>query len=697
MALGFADVYSPQSPGLATVLGSGLAPLRVIQQEAYRRQQQAAAAAKEKAAAEKAQAAQERAFTVPKPYMNGGRLFAPQVAQSAQAAYDAGLGYYRQAAAGKLSPNEARMLTGQEMAKHEAFTRDTAAYQKEIDEFRANAPKHFIAPDKVEQAINTWVRDPATGEVIDLKTQPFNSAGLAGATTNPDYLDGHAVAQKFVHDLAQKQESDYTTAARVGQAGLHNVSSSNLYESHNGKPVLELGPDGALRPRFANLPGLVQEAFRNPQMTALLHGELRKGATSAAEALLRLTHGSRSDAQLDQNLEALNNQLDPATNEAGAESTMDKLLRPFATRTEKHQELSPLAVPHSRTTATHKLNPSQATATPTSDFGLSVGDTGTPTTELVENPQKAGLLNFLTPKVPRTTMRVQTFDNHYPHVGVSFATEKTPFVPLVVDSNELTTLGADGTPSHYNANQTNSQVKLNATDRSFVLEVNGKRLGLPKAGTSADAYRELRGMIDEMTPEQARRAVLKAYYHGTVLDKGRVGGDGAGGKAKVLGYKDEDGHLLTDAEAAANKRAGQVLTPVYDTRERQLKVMRPATAQLDAQAARQTPGYNPRQRTAQEADLIHRLEAKGGRVVDPYHTTPTAPAAQPTRPGFLRIKSSSAAPDAPADRSGGMLGDYQPPRVENGVRMTGGRNLLGTWGSGGKGHTPPATGAEGSF
>lgn len=70
------------------------------------------------------------------------------------------------------------------------------------------------------------------------------------------------------------------------------------------------------------------------------------------------------------------------------------------------------------------------------------------------------------------------------------------------------------------------------------------------------------------------------------------------------------------------------------------------TATLDAQVARQTPCYNPRQRTAQETDLIRRLEAKGGRVVDPYHTTP---ATTPTRPSFMQPKKAAA------DRSGGMF------------------------------------------
>jgi len=52
--------------------------------------------------------------------------------------------------------------------------------------------------------------------------------------------------------------------------------------------------------------------------------------------------------------------------------------------------------------AAAKIKDSDAVATPTSDFGLSVGDNGGPVTETVANPNKAGIFNFLNPTITRT-------------------------------------------------------------------------------------------------------------------------------------------------------------------------------------------------------------------------------------------------------------------------------------------------------
>ncbi|MGI4872108.1 MAG: hypothetical protein ACRYFX_13130 [Janthinobacterium lividum] len=681
MALTLSDVYSPQVPGLATVLGSSLGPLRIAQQEAYR---QAHLQHQKQAQETKAKAAAEKMQTPPTLNMNGSQWFQPEVDASARDVYAGSLEDY------KTKPlNEARMSSKAREAKHNGLTQRAADAGAAIDNVITTARANSLDEGAVRVGMAQLLTDPDTGN--PLSAHDFSPHSLATFNQNPKYFDRKDVTDKFVAKQLKEQEDRHTTAARPGQAGMQYDVRSNMFEERNGKPVMEMGPNGP-RPKIANLDLWEQAAMRDPKMAAMLREQLDNGAASTADALMRLTHGTMSDDQADAALEALNGQTDSGT--AKSRAIVDDLIRSYGFLSKQKVESSPLVVRPPHATAAGKLKPSQATATPTSDFGLSVDDTGVPTTETVDNPNKGGLLNFLTPKILRPTTQTQTANSHYPHVGVSFATEKTPYVPLMVDSNEFTTLGADGTPSHYTADKTNSQVRMNATDRSFVLEVNGKRLGLPKSGTSADAYQEMRRMIDQMTPEQARRAVLKAYYQGTVVDKGKVSGDGTGEKAKVIGYKSENGRLLTDAEAAASKRDGEVLTPVYDTRERQLKVMRPATAQLDAQAARQTPGYNPRQRTAQEADLIHRLEAKGGRVVDPYHTTP-APSTS-TRPAWLPTKTTAPPHQklriGVADPLGfetGTATDRKPPRIENGIQMTGGKSLGIDWKRGGSVYTPP--------
>jgi hypothetical protein len=621
MALTSSDVYSPQNPGLATVLGSQLGPLRVYQQEVARQSRERQTAAR---LAKQQEAAEGR--NVVKLEADGWSPYQEELNAALKEGYKEQVGIYADPTKPLFQKQAETRLIANGLKQRATRTKDIDAARKEAI---AQATDSRYNKPALIQAINKAIyeTDDDGNEVI-IPSHKLDTRRFTDPLTNPDYYNPTEVVNKWLNELGTHEHKEYTQAARAGAAGRTRIGDSNIFAyDEQARPLYTLNSQGQRVRQIANLGLLEEAAVRDPYVAGLLRKQLQAGQYPSAARLMGLPVGEVSDADL----EALNAQTD--TNTPHSRQVFADLLREYGTVKESNNELSPKTVRQPRAGTAQQLKAGQATATPTSDFGLSVGDSGQPIVETVDNPKKGGLLNFFTPKVQRTTKQVQTFDNHYPHTGVSFATEKSPYVPLVVDSNELTTLGADGTPSHYSANKTNSQVKLNATDRSFVLEINGKRLGLNKAGTSADAYQEMRKLIDDMTPAQARQAVMKAYYHGSVVDKGAVSGDGAGGKAKLLGYKGESGRLLTEAEAAASKREGVVLTPVYDTKERQVKVMRPATAQLDAQAARQTPGYNPRQRTPQEADLIQRLEAKGGRVVDPYHTT----------------KSPVA------DRSGGML------------------------------------------
>jgi hypothetical protein len=672
MALNSSDVYSPQNPGLATILGSGLGPLHVFQQEAarqYRERQAAARAAKQQAAA-----AANKLLPID---IDGANPYEDELMKMTLAAYDEQKGYYGQAGRGEISLFEAQAKSRQALSKVQAAGDRTKGIEAARKEAIAQATDPRYNKPALVQAINkARYRTDEDGNEVLIPSSELDLKRFTDPLTNADYYNPTETVNKWLDELGTHEHKEYTQAARAGVAGRTRIGDSNIFAyDEQARPLYTLNGQGQRVRQIANLGLLEEAALRDPYVAGLLRKQLEASQQPSAARLMGLPVGEVSDADL----EALNAQTD--TNTPHSRQVFADLLREYGTVKESNQELSPKTVRQPRTGAAQQLKAGQATATPTSDFGLSVGDSGQPVVETVANPKKGGLLNFFTPKVQRTTKQVQTFDNHYPHTGVSFATEKAPYVPLVVDSNELTTLGADGTPSHYSANKTNSQVKLNATDRSFVLEVNGKRLGLNKAGTSADAYQEMRKLIDDMTPAQARQAVMKAYYHGSVVDKGAVSGDGTGGKAKLLGYKGESGRLLTEAEATASKREGVVLTPVYDTKERQVKVMRPATAQLDAQAARQTPGYNPRQRTPQEADLIRRLEAKGGRVADPYHTTDHS-----ARPAFIPVKNASSS-QQPVDRTGGMF-ETLPPRTVNGIEMTGGRDVL-NFGRGGSVYKAP--------
>jgi hypothetical protein len=598
----------------------------------YREQQAAARQAKQQQAA-----AAAKLLPID---VDGANPYEDELLKMTLATYDEQKGYYGQAGRGEISLLEAQAKSRQALSKVQAAADRTKGIEAARKEAIAQATDSRYNKPALAQAINkARYRTDEDGNEVLIPSHEVDIKSFTDPLTNPDYYNPTEVVNKWLDELGTHEHKEYTQAARAGIAGRTRIGDSNIFAyDEQARPLYTLNGQGQRVRQVANLSLLEEAAVRDQYMSGLLRKQLEAGQQPSAARLMGLPVGEVSDADL----EALNAQTDTGT--PHSRQVMADLLRQFGTVKESNQELSPRAVPKPRAGAAQQLKAGQATVTPTSDFGLSVGDTGASIVETVDNPKKGGLFNFFNPKTQRTTTQAKTFDNHYPHVGVSFATEKTPYVPLVVDSNELTTLGADGAPTQYSANKTNSQVKLNATDRSFVLEVNGKRLGLSKAGTSADAYQEMRQLIDDMTPAQASRAVMKAYYQGSVVDKGAVSGDGTGGQARLLGYRGEGKALLSEAQAAEAKRAGKALTPVYDTKERQVKVMRPATAQLDAQAARQTPGYNPRQRTPQETDLIRRLEAKGGRVVDPYHTT--QPAASPA-PAGQKLRIGVAAPAAP--------------------------------------------------
>lgn len=631
MALTSSDVYSPQNPGLASVLGSGLSPLHIIQQEAQRQSRERFALIKANAIDNKTKAAAEKVPTLPLPDMKGAEYFQDELNQSLKQTYADQLEDYK-----TKPPVDAKFSSLSRVAGHNgkaAMMREKGA---EIDKLKATAAASNLDPAKVQEGLSKLLTDPETGQRI--AADKFDSAALAGFHDNADYLDERKVVQTFLQGLAQRQESEYTTAARPGRPGMAYSAASNIFANDGrGKTLYAMDARGNRVPQIANIQALEQAALQDPQMAALLRRRLETGQLPTASLLMGLGPEHVTDDQL----EALNAQTDQNT--PHERQTLADLLRPYGTLVEKQRELSPQAVRQPRASAA--LKASQATATPTSGFGLSVSENAQPWMEAVPNPKKAGLLNFLTPNILKSGTRAVPTNNHYPHLGVSFASEKAPSVPLLVDTNDLRVLGADGTPTKHNSNKVNSKAKMSATDRSFVLEINGKRMGLPKAGSSADAYQELGAMIDKLTPEQARKAVLASYYQGAVTDKAAVSGDGSGGTAKVIGYKDAFGQWLSAGEVAEAQKRRDVLIPVYDKAEVQSSVMVPATATLDAQVARQTPGYNPRQRTAQEADLIRRLEAKGGRVVDPYHTTQEAP----IRPSFLQPKKAAA------DKSGGMF------------------------------------------
>jgi hypothetical protein len=633
MALTNSDVYSLQAPGLATVLGSGMGPLNIIRQEAAR-------LARERALKAKAQADLEKQFTPPVPDTDGGQIFAPQVAKSANDLLTFSQKTYQDAVNGKITPNDAKTLVAAKLAEHNTTTKRAKDSQAAIDKFQATAKANNLDVSKVGGYIKMATSDPTTGQTMGINS--FDPEGLTQGVTNADLLDKAGVVQGFLKGLAGKQETDYATAARLGGTGVTRSASSNIFASDaKGRVIYTLDSQGNQVPKIGNLRALEQAAMQDPQMAALLRRSLEQGQVPSATALMGISPEHLTDEERDAQLETLNGPLNPVGGQQ--RQSLADLIRPYGTLVTKQGETYKAPWRPRAPAAAGKLKAGQATATPTSSYGLSVSDN--PTTPGVDN--RGGTMGSFLGSAAVQSGQTTSAKYNFPRVGVDFATETNPHVKVKVNTRDLFVLGKGGDATRYNKNETNSLVDGKATGRHFVLEANGKRMGLPtdgsNGGTSADAFEDLKGIISRMTPAEARKAQLKSYYEVGVTGKSGTSGDGTGGKAKIIGYKDADGDYLDEEGRKAAVASGSVVTPVYDKEESQDVTLAPATAGLDAQVARQTPGYNPRQRTPQEAELIRLLEQKGGRVVDPYHTSTKREPSTTTRPDPLNFAPRPAA------------------------------------------------------
>ncbi|MGI4873237.1 MAG: hypothetical protein ACRYFX_18910 [Janthinobacterium lividum] len=348
MALGAGDVYSPQVPGLATVLGSGLSPTRIYQQEAYRQ----AAAVRQ---AGRAQVDAEKLQTPPTLNVNGSQWFQPEVDASAKQVYNKALEAYK-----ALPLNEARNAVKALEAEHNGLTQRTADMGAAIDKVIATARANNLDEGKVREGFGRLLADPATGQprsAKDIKADEF-----ATFDQNPDYYNEQAVVQSFLKDLSQKQESDFTTAARPGQAGMSDSASSNIFANDGkGKILYTLDGRGNRVPKIANIQALEQAALQNPQMAALLRRNLENGQRPTASLLMGLGGEHVTDDQL----EALNAQTNQNTPQE--RQVLADLLRPYGTIVEKQRELSPLAVPRPRAGAGAKGNNQAPYTQPTFD------------------------------------------------------------------------------------------------------------------------------------------------------------------------------------------------------------------------------------------------------------------------------------------------------------------------------------------
>ncbi|QKG54386.1 hypothetical protein [Hymenobacter sp. BRD67] len=164
--------------------------------------------------------------------------------------------------------------------------------------------------------------------------------------------------------------------------------------------------------------------------------------------------------------------------------------------------------------------------------------------------------------------------NHYPTVGESFGSARQPYAQVMVDNHLAEVVGQDGKPTHISTAAPNGKVPMQLTSRDYSLYVNGKRLGREQPYTTdREAYQDLLRNIAELTPEQARKAELRAEYRGAVVDKVKTAGDGVSGKPTPVGV-DFNGR------------------PTYDNgiTEKRYSVIVPASQYADQQLVRAAGG-----------------------------------------------------------------------------------------------------------
>jgi hypothetical protein len=213
-------------------------------------------------------------------------------------------------------------------------------------------------------------------------------------------------------------------------------------------------------------------------------------------------------------------------------------------------------------------------------------------------------------------------------------------VEVTVDNRGAQVVGQGGkiTTSVQGAN---GKVPMQVVSRDLTLYINGKRLGRKEAfQTDQEAYAYLLRTIESLTPEQARKAELRAEYRGTLTDRARTTNDGAGSGQPT---PTKSSKLDPDAllERAANRTAAVV--------EERLSVIIPASQAADAQLQRASGGkWDARKPTEQQARVIEALKRKGGRVVTPYTSTEPQPTSQTTTGGKLVGRNDALGFGSPA-------------------------------------------------
>lgn len=476
-------------------------------------------------------------------------------------------------------------------------------------EQRLNQVRQIAAADKryskqaTEEAFFKTFEDE-TSTVVNVDT--YDPETMTEVLNDPRTFDRNAVATRFLDDLSNADTSTTSTAATPGRYGQRNTAESNLWEVENG--VLKLDPATGRRIPRTNRPEVIEAARRDPFVSKLIEQQMQAqevavaGVVEKMKALQPLTAEEQQLVAQEQNgpksyAQYLNELLLPHAYQRTSE--IRTYARPIVPKTPK---------------AAPKKSATEVTVTPTVGYQASS-----------YTPEATGVGQRMKSALGITPARVT---NHYPTVGVAFASARSPYAEVMVDNRGAQVVGQDGTTT--TLAKGNGKVPMRVTSRDLALYINGKRIGRKEEFNSdTDAYAYLLSTIERLTPEQARKAELRAEYRGSITDKARTVNDGTGGQQQAPNSEPQ-GLALPFPPDGKRPAGGQAGGPTATEQSVIIQANQITDAQLQ-QASGNT--WNPRKLTAEQTRAVEALKRKGGRLVSPY--TQMSTTGQPTGRGQL--------------------------------------------------------------
>jgi hypothetical protein len=623
MALSSSDVYSPQTPGLATVLGSGLGPLHIIQQEAARVQRERQAAARLKQQQEAADARNVVPIDA-----NGWLPHNEELRALTEAAYQKQLAIYG-------DPTKSAFQKKAEALQEASRVKQLADRSNELNaRYKttiglASDPRYDKAALETGAYSTFFQTDPTTGEKKAVPLSKYDPSALDNAAVNPAYFNRDKVLQTFIKAEADKESVRLSKAAPLGGYGVNRQASSDIFDV-NPDGTLAINKDGSYKIRDIN--ALVQRAHSDPFMAAILRDNAQK-AQQGAGADVMANYGELS-AEQRATLNGLPTaptaeRIDLATMLAGygkVKSSEQQTYRaPWRPRADAKQKNPPI---YSAPVEADYVAPGQVENPGTQDGAAPLPFTANPT----GSDTFATLQAAQVPKGPQQVLATSKYSVPAP-VHATASGQNKPYQTDIngVSFRQALVQGEDG-KYHWRTNI--DKPTVGSFGDAVALPVN-KATGVPLTPADGAAYEaavrdpqnEVRSFVQVITPKNKNFA---AEYNQRLREL-------TAERDRQVAEGDEGAKRMTNAtlQDKAREEATGTTTISY------------------------VPNYGQDARTL---DGLTQSGPKGNYrahregVAGHQQRVRAAPAKQSARPSFLKTKTTGSAPAQPAARkTGGMF------------------------------------------